>query len=316
MDVTDVVDDTARVGASVHEALRTADFAELTPAEARDAAAMLAALRPRLPLRPSRRRRPGRRGNRLAARLMLRSSLGAGGEPVAWRWWQRRTRPRPIALVCDVSGSIRTPAGPGSSRVRKDWWPRCRMWTSSSRALMSRRSRISRRGCMKQWLETRDVVDFLARVRAEGKRAALATVVRVRGSAYRHEGAKLVVAEDGSPAGNVSGGCLEQAVREVALQVIRTGDPQLRSYCSSADEIAAWDLGVGCEGQVDVYVEVAGPRPKERALLERREPFAVATIVGMRDARCGMRRVVAVDRAEGDLGSEDLNAGVASKARE
>src|SRR2546425_12104080 len=106
MDVTDVVDETARVGASVHEALYTADFAELTPAEARDAAAMLAALRPRLPLRPSRRRRPGRRGNRLAARLMLRSSLGAGGEPVAWRWWQRRTRPRPIALVCDISGSM------------------------------------------------------------------------------------------------------------------------------------------------------------------------------------------------------------------
>jgi uncharacterized protein with von Willebrand factor type A (vWA) domain len=106
MDVTDVVDDTARVGASMHEALRTADFAELTPAEARDAAAMLAALRPLLPLRPSRRRRPGRRGNRLAARLMLRSSLGAGGEPVAWWWWRRRTRPRPIALVCDISGSM------------------------------------------------------------------------------------------------------------------------------------------------------------------------------------------------------------------
>jgi uncharacterized protein with von Willebrand factor type A (vWA) domain len=105
-DITDAVEDATRVGASVHEALRTADFAELTPAEGRDAAAMLAALRPRLPLRPSRRRRPGRRGNRLAARLMLRSSLGAGGEAVAWRWWRRRTRPRPIALVCDISGSM------------------------------------------------------------------------------------------------------------------------------------------------------------------------------------------------------------------
>src|SRR5438876_11367905 len=116
------------------------------------------------------------------------------------------------------------------------------MWTSSSRALISRRSRISRRGCMKQWLETSEVLDFLARVRAEGKRAALATVVRVRGSAYRHEGAKLVVAEDGGTAGNVSGGCLEQDVREVALQAIRTGEPQLRSYCSSADEVEAWEL--------------------------------------------------------------------------
>lgn len=106
IDVTDAVDDTARVGASVREALRTADFAELTPAEARDAAAMLAALRPRLPLRPSRRRRPGRRGKRLAARAMLRASLGTGGEPLAWRFWQRTIRPRPIVLVCDISGSM------------------------------------------------------------------------------------------------------------------------------------------------------------------------------------------------------------------
>src|SRR3989454_12842383 len=90
---------------------------------------------------------------------------------------------------------------------------------------------------MKHWHETGDVLDFLARVLGEGKRAALATVVRVRGSAYRHEGAKLAVAENGTTAGNVSGGCLEQDVREVALQVIRTGRAELRSYCSSADEI-------------------------------------------------------------------------------
>src|SRR2546430_5395410 len=77
---------------------------------------------------------------------------------------------------------------------------------------------------MKQWLETREVLDRLAELRRVGQRAALANVVRVRGSAYRHEGAKLVVAEDGSTAGNVSGGCLEQDVREVALQVIRKGE--------------------------------------------------------------------------------------------
>src|SRR5256884_2218904 len=132
---------------------------------------------------------------------------------------------------------------------------------------------------MKQWLETREVLDFLAGARRGGKPAALAAVVRVRGSAYRHEGAKLAVAGDGSSAGNVSGGCLEQDVREVALQVLRTGEPQLRSYCSSADEIAAWDLGVGCEGQVDVYVEPAEARPRERELLDSRRPFAVCTLL-------------------------------------
>ena len=165
---------------------------------------------------------------------------------------------------------------------------------------------------MKQWLETREVLDFLTRVGEAGQRAALATVVRVRGSAYRHEGAKLVVVEDGSTAGNVSGGCLEQDVREVALRVIRKGEPELRSYCSSADEIAAWDLGVGCEGQVDVYIERAEARRSERALLDERRPFVACGVMPGK----GERLIVTADRTEGDLGSTDLNARVATKARE
>jgi len=170
---------------------------------------------------------------------------------------------------------------------------------------------------MKQWLETREVLDFLARVRRGGQPAALATVVRVRGSAYRHEGAKLAVAGDGSTAGNVSGGCLEQDVREVALQVIRSGAPELRSYCSSADEVAAWDLGVGCEGQVDVYVEPAEARPKERALLDERRPFVACGVMpGKGERRKGKRLIVAQDGSEGDLGSPDLNRGASARARE
>src|SRR6059058_3285937 len=192
------------------------------------------------------------------------------------------------------------------------------MWTSSSRAPISRRSSVWRRDCMKQWLETRAVLDFLTAARTAGKRAALATVVRVRGSAYRHEGAKLVVAEDGSTAGNVSGGCLEQDVREVALQVIRNGEPELRNYCSSADEIAAWDLGVGCEGQVDVYVERAEARPRERALLDERRLFVACGVMPGKGERPGKgkRLIVTPDRTEGDLGSPDLTARALTKARE
>src|SRR5437867_10597152 len=170
---------------------------------------------------------------------------------------------------------------------------------------------------MKQWLETREVLDFLARVGGAGQRAALATVVRVRGSAYRHEGAKLVVAEDGSTAGNVSGGCLEQDVREVALQVIRKGEPELRSYCSSVDEIAAWDLGVGCEGQVDVYVERAEARPRERELLDGRRSFVICTLLdGKGETGKGKRVVVTPDGVDGDLGSGDVNRKATTRARE
>ncbi len=107
VEVVEAVDETTiRVLASREERLRTADFADLTPDETRDAAAMLAALRPALPLRPSRRRRLDRGGGRLAARIMLRRSLATGGEPLDWRWLRRKSRPRPIALVCDISGSM------------------------------------------------------------------------------------------------------------------------------------------------------------------------------------------------------------------
>jgi len=172
---------------------------------------------------------------------------------------------------------------------------------------------------MKQWLETREVLDFLAALRrGEGTPVALATVVRVRGSAYRHEGAKLAVSADGRSAGNVSGGCLEQDVREVALQVIRSGMPELRSYCSGADEIAAWDLGVGCEGQVDVYVEPADARPRERALLDERRPFVACGVMPGKGEKpgTGKRLIVTTDRDEGDLGSQDLNVRAAALARE
>jgi xanthine/CO dehydrogenase XdhC/CoxF family maturation factor len=161
------------------------------------------------------------------------------------------------------------------------------------------------------------VLDFVARVRREGKRVALATVVRVRGSAYRHEGAKLAVADDSSTAGNVSGGCLEQDVREVALGVIRSQRPELKSYCSSADEIAAWDLGVGCEGEVEVLVEPAREaQPRERELLDRREPFAVCTLLPTEAEGGGNRLVVTAGAADGDLGSPDRTARAARRARE
>lgn len=92
--------------ASRIERLRTTDFADLTPEETRDAQALIAALSPRLPRRPARRPRLGRAGRRVDARATLRRSLGTGGEALDWRWRRRATRPRPVALILDVSGSM------------------------------------------------------------------------------------------------------------------------------------------------------------------------------------------------------------------
>jgi xanthine dehydrogenase accessory factor len=132
---------------------------------------------------------------------------------------------------------------------------------------------------MKNWQESRQVFEWLSTLHAEQRRAALATVVSVHGSAYRREGAKMAVADDGASVGNVSGGCLEQDVREVALEVIASGTPQLRSYCSRADEIRAWDLGLGCEGDVKILVEPAHACGIEQALLVAAEEFAVCSFI-------------------------------------
>jgi xanthine dehydrogenase accessory factor len=130
---------------------------------------------------------------------------------------------------------------------------------------------------MKQWLETRQVLERLHAARRDSRRAALATVIRVRGSAYRHEGAKLLVTED-DVTGNVSGGCLEEDVREVARRVMRTGIAERRSWCGGSDEISAWDLGVGCEGEVEILIEpVIDDRADERAAMLAEKSFVVRT---------------------------------------
>lgn len=161
---------------------------------------------------------------------------------------------------------------------------------------------------MKAWLETRQVLTQLAEWQAAGVPCALATVVRVRGSAYRHEGAKLVVAADGRHVGNVSGGCLEEDVREVALRVIRSGESELREYCGSVDEIQAWDLGVGCEGVVELLVEpVRDARDAERAMMAAECAHVVVTSLSTRAREC---LDVGAARARGLLGGDSFESSI------
>jgi xanthine dehydrogenase accessory factor len=169
---------------------------------------------------------------------------------------------------------------------------------------------------MKQWLETRQILERWQELRRGGQAAALATVVRVRGSAYRRPGAKLLVAADGSSVGNVSGGCLEEDVREVALRVIESGRAELRSYCSGADPVDAWDLGVGCEGEVEVFVR---PLRVGLAALHARlagdEPFAFCSLCREGDGGAAEGLLVSAEGVGGTLGDDALDAMAVRVAR-
>jgi xanthine/CO dehydrogenase XdhC/CoxF family maturation factor len=98
--------------------------------------------------------------------------------------------------------------------------------------------------------------EFLPEVdawRASGDRVAIATVVKVEGSAPRPVGSTMAVSSRGDLAGSVSGGCVETAVFEEAQEVLKTGTPKLLRY-GITDEMA-WDVGLACGGTIEVFVE-------------------------------------------------------------
>ncbi len=98
-----------------------------------------------------------------------------------------------------------------------------------------------------------ELLPAIERWRAAGEQIAVATVVRVEGTAPRREGAKMVVSQSGKVAGSVSGGCVEGVVMEEALRVLRTRQPVLLQYGITADMLT--DVGLSCGGTIRVLVE-------------------------------------------------------------
>src|SRR5450432_4519393 len=104
-----------------------------------------------------------------------------------------------------------------------------------------------------------DVFDELVRLRGLGQKCALATIVEVNGSIPSFQSAKLLVREDGSMLGTIGGGCVEAEVWNAAREVMESEKPKHMSFNLGQD--AAYDNGLICGGQLDVFVEPVIPNP-------------------------------------------------------
>jgi xanthine dehydrogenase accessory factor len=141
----------------------------------------------------------------------------------------------------------------------------------------------------------RDVLPELLRWWEAGETVGVGTVVATFQSAPRPAGASMLVGEDGTAVGSVSGGCVEGAVYDLAQTVVASGEPVLQRYGVSDDD--AFAVGLTCGGILDVYVEKVDretfPELGELAAdIEAGRPVALATVIEHPDPAWLGRRLV------------------------
>jgi xanthine dehydrogenase accessory factor len=127
--------------------------------------------------------------------------------------------------------------------------------------------------------ELRGIIETLEHLAAP---AALATLVRVKGSSYRKPGARMVFGPEGAKKGLISAGCLETDVLARVESVLSGAMPQLAVYDMGSDLDLVWGTGMGCEGKVEVLLErvtqVQPWMPLCLRMLDQRQLGVLATV--------------------------------------
>jgi xanthine dehydrogenase accessory factor len=98
-----------------------------------------------------------------------------------------------------------------------------------------------------------DIYEEIVKLRQEGRRGAVATIVNVRGSIPSFETAKMLVRDDGSIAGTIGGGCVEAEVWQAARAVMESEKP--RSLTFNLNQNPKYDMGLVCGGTLDIFIE-------------------------------------------------------------
>ena len=163
----------------------------------------------------------------------------------------------------------------------------------------------------------REIIDEITPWYESGTPFALATVVRTWSSAPRPVGAAMAVASSEEVIGSVSGGCVEGAIHEEALEVLKTGQAKSVTYGVSDDN--AFSVGLTCGGTIEIFIQLIDKQSFPEfgtvvlAIKEQR-PIAVATIIDA-PAAIGARIIFDADQVWGSLNSAGLDYSVSEDGR-
>lgn len=137
--------------------------------------------------------------------------------------------------------------------------------------------------------EIRQIIHAYEQARLQEKKAVLATVVHIEGSAYRAPGARMLITEDGALTGAVSGGCLEGDVLRKALLVMSGEQPLLITYDTSDEEDAVIGVSLGCNGIIRILLEPVRTGPNVIDILQQatatRQPAVLLTLFSPGDKK-------------------------------
>jgi xanthine dehydrogenase accessory factor len=102
-----------------------------------------------------------------------------------------------------------------------------------------------------------DIYEQIVKLRVEGRRGAVATIVNVRGSIPSFKTAKMLVRDDGSIVGTIGGGCVEAEVWQAAREVMESEKPRTLTFNLNQDP--KYDTGLVCGGTLDIFIEPVLP---------------------------------------------------------
>jgi len=125
----------------------------------------------------------------------------------------------------------------------------------------------------------KDLLPLIESWQAQGEQVAVATVIRVAGSAPRPVGARMIVSSTGRMAGSVSGGCVETTVYGEMMDLLGGGPPRVLQFGITDDMI--WDVGLACGGTIDVLVQNLEPElvAAVKVAVERGVAIGLTTVV-------------------------------------